>query len=61
MVPTLIYLEKEKELYGTKTLKEIEIECCEIFKNDKLSLSFSKATQKVKSLIKFIVARIMME
>ena len=38
--------ERELELYGTKTLKEIEKECSEIFKNDKLSLNFFQSNSE---------------
>ena len=38
--------EREVELYGTKTLKEIEKECSEIFKNDKLSLNFFQSNSE---------------
>ena len=31
--------EREVELHGTKTLKDIEDECREIFKNEKFSLT----------------------
>ena len=37
---------REVELYGTKTLKEIEKECNEIFKNDKLSLNFFQSNSE---------------
>tara|TARA_B100001027_G_C16109052_1_gene259603 strand:- start:9 stop:434 length:426 start_codon:yes stop_codon:yes gene_type:complete len=38
--------EREVELYGTKTLKEIEEECCEIFENDKLNLDFFQSNSE---------------
>ena len=38
--------ERETELYGTKTLKEIEKECCEIFKNDELNLVFFQSNSE---------------
>ena len=49
--------EREVELYGTKTLKEIEKECCEIFKNDKLILNFFQSNSESEIIDKIHVCK----
>ena len=49
--------EREVELYGTKTLKEIEKECCEIFKKDKLSLNFFQSNSESEIIDKIHICK----
>ena len=49
--------EREVEMYGTKTLKEIEEECCEIFKNDKLSLNFFQSNSESEIIDKIQICK----
>ena len=44
-------------MYGTKTLKEIEKECCEIFKNDKLSLNFFQSNSESEIIDKIHICK----
>ena len=49
--------EREIELYGTKTLKEIEEECCEIFKKDKLNLDFFQSNSESEIIDKIQICK----
>ena len=49
--------EREVELYGSKTLKEIEIECCDIFKDEEICLDFFQSNSESEIIDKIHISK----